>query len=156
MAQKFSTPEPKMDMTPMIDVTFQLIIFLMLLANFSIENITLELASMKTAEEDEGTAEGGWVAISITRNGDIFLNRTRMGPGNEERTWRRFFGELEEFARQGGQDEKGLSRVRAKLRPDLGSKWCYLQMVQFCLSQAKIYRLQITANMPYEWEEDVN
>ena len=145
--------EIEMNMTPMIDVVFQLLIFFMLLTGFTSDKITLELASMKTAEQTPTDSSGGWRTININRSGEIFLGKTLLGPGNDKRTWVRFLNELDTIVRQGDRDAEGNSMVRFRLRPDLGAKWCYMQMVEFCLSREKIFKIQISANMPFEWEQ---
>ena len=73
MAQKRSETECKMNMTPMIDVVFQLLIFFILvteLQNKDYVQLTLPRADQAKAEED---IPKGRMTISITKDGEIMV-----------------------------------------------------------------------------------
>ena len=63
------------DMTPMIDIVFQLILFFLVSTTFAIlPGIKLRLPQSSTAE---GTSMQG-ITISASENGDLFFNDTKV------------------------------------------------------------------------------
>ena len=63
------------DMTPMIDIVFQLILFFLVSTTFAIlPGIKLNLPQSSTAE---GTSMQG-ITISASENGDLFFNDTKV------------------------------------------------------------------------------
>lgn len=62
-----------MDLAPLIDIVFQLLIFFMLTSTFSNPSIKMLLPRASTQE----TAEREQIVISITQSGEIFLNDER-------------------------------------------------------------------------------
>ncbi|MBM3992041.1 MAG: biopolymer transporter ExbD [Planctomycetes bacterium] len=71
-----ASDEIAMDMTPMIDVTFQLIIFFMLLMDMSQKDLeTLVLPKALSAEEDKPNPLDPRPVINITADGRILVKR---------------------------------------------------------------------------------
>lgn len=62
-----------LDMAPLIDVVFQLLIFFMLTASFS--NPAMRLNLPKAVTKDPGHKE--YVVVNVRQNGEIFLNEKR-------------------------------------------------------------------------------
>ncbi len=67
--------QSNIDMTPMLDVVFQLILFFLVSTTFAIlPGIKLNLPQSKTAES---TSMQG-ITISASENGDLFFNDTKV------------------------------------------------------------------------------
>lgn len=64
--------EISIDLTPLIDVVFMLLIFFIMTATFSKPVIDVILPSSKTAEKVEHVTKE--VAVSVTEKGEIFYN----------------------------------------------------------------------------------
>lgn len=76
LAKSQSNDEILMDMTPMIDVTFQLIIFFMLLMDMSQKDLeTLVLPKALSAVEDKPNPLDPRPVINITADGQILVKR---------------------------------------------------------------------------------
>ena len=58
------------ELTPLIDVVFQLLVFFLLTTSFSLPAVPLALPAARTGQEKQ---EQGTIVISITREGNIFL-----------------------------------------------------------------------------------
>ncbi len=75
-----------MDMTPMIDVTFQLIIFFMLLMDMSTKDLEdLVLPKAETASPDKPNPADQRAVINITSDGRILVKRDPLyDPNNDD------------------------------------------------------------------------
>ncbi len=75
-----------MDMTPMIDVTFQLIIFFMLLMDMSTKDLEdLVLPKAETATPDKPNPKDQRAVINITSDGRILVKRDPLyDPNNDD------------------------------------------------------------------------
>jgi len=68
--------KPELNLTPLIDMVFLLLIFFLLTANFLREGgISIRLPTAKTAVLQNGTSE---ITVFINATGEIFIDRTRM------------------------------------------------------------------------------
>jgi biopolymer transport protein ExbD len=63
-----------LDMAPLIDVVFQLLIFFMLTSSFS--NPSLKLSLPKAVTQDKKEPE--YVVVSIDKSGTVFVDRTQI------------------------------------------------------------------------------
>jgi biopolymer transport protein ExbD len=69
MARRTEDEPPQLNMTPMIDVVFNLVIFFLIVTDLTqkeLENLTLPLA--ERAKQDQGTEEDERVIINIVEN----------------------------------------------------------------------------------------
>ncbi|MFW6210778.1 MAG: ExbD/TolR family protein, partial [bacterium] len=70
-----------LNITPLIDIVFQLVIFFMLTANFIMQpGIELNLSGAKHAPLQEHST----VIVSVSKDGDVFVNENAAGAGNFE------------------------------------------------------------------------
>ncbi len=67
-----------LDMAPLIDVVFQLLIFFMLTSSFSHATMNVALPKAKTVDQPQQEK----IIISITETGDIFLNEEKASLGS--------------------------------------------------------------------------
>lgn len=67
-----------LDMAPLIDVVFQLLIFFMLTSSFSHSTMNVALPQAKTVDQPQQEK----IIISITQAGDIFLNDQKTSLGS--------------------------------------------------------------------------
>jgi biopolymer transport protein ExbD len=73
--RSFSAGHHTIDMIPMIDVVFQLILFFLVSTTFSmLPGIALNLPESSTAESTERTA----LSLSIIRRDEVYLNKDRI------------------------------------------------------------------------------
>ncbi len=129
----------KIDMTPMIDVVFLLIIFFMLVTEMSkmeIEAITLPFAL--SAKEEEETHEPR-VLVNLTDKGMIrHMHRDRTG---EE-----FLRILQIEAAKCDSDVDGLPIMSVKIRADAMCEYKYVQEVMIQCMKAFIWKLSFGAS----------
>lgn len=78
-------PALSLDMTPMIDIVFQLLIFFMLSSSFLAPSINLTLPKAVTRDE----AKTQQIIVSVDQKGNVFLNTLEI-------PWERLKGALEE------------------------------------------------------------
>ncbi|MDF1801194.1 MAG: biopolymer transporter ExbD [Planctomycetota bacterium] len=89
---KHKFEELELDMTPMIDVVFLLIIFFMLITDMTQQDLeVLTLPKATTAEPDEPDPKDFRPVINITQTGDMIVKRDKIfsgkdGGGDEDET----------------------------------------------------------------------
>lgn len=68
------------DMTPMIDMTFQLVAFLMVLVNFSADDVSqaLTLPESELAKPPDGVPPENRIIIQITKEGRVIMGAEEM------------------------------------------------------------------------------
>ncbi len=71
-------PALSLDMTPMIDIVFQLLIFFMLSSSFLAPSINLTLP--KAVTQDDSKAQK--IIVSVDKKGSVFLNTLEIPLGN--------------------------------------------------------------------------
>jgi len=77
--------DERLDITPLIDVIFQLLMFFLLTSNYVQENrpnIPIDVPRASTSEE-QATVQN--LVVSIDRQGSLFLERKRLGSLDELR-----------------------------------------------------------------------
>ncbi|SRR5258706_9491516 len=153
-----SIPDPNADpnegigfnMTPMIDVVFQLIIFLMLANDMSRKEIEdLDLPSASHGDEDHGLLEKTRVIVNLLRN-------DTGGPPilkvhGEEMDLQRFQQYLLPIADQHREeDQHRASEIYILIRADRGSRWQDVQWVMQAAADPKIrvHKLQFATTNP--------
>jgi biopolymer transport protein ExbD len=138
------------NMTPMIDVVFQLIIFLMLANDMSRKEIEdLNLPDALHGQEDKGLNEKQRVIVNLLKNetgGPPTLKVKGI-----EMNLDQFQQFLEPLARMHLEEEPPhASEVYVLIRADRGSRWQDVQWVmQACANEKiKIYKMQFATTNP--------
>lgn len=73
--QRRPRPSLSPELTPLIDVVFQLLVFFLLTTTFTLPAVPLDLPEAKSGREsrDEGT-----MVLSITESGELFIEDSRL------------------------------------------------------------------------------
>lgn len=138
------------NMTPMIDVIFQLLIFLMLANDLSRKEIEdLKLPEAIHAVEDKGSAEEHRMIVNLQKGKDggppVFKVK------GVEKNLNQFSQELRAYARQFVEKESPqASEVFLLIRADTNARWQDVQYVmQVCADTSiKVYKLQFATEDP--------
>ena len=122
-----------MDMTPMIDVIFQLIIFFMCVTDMADQSrAMLELPAARKAEPD--VAEPGRLIINVTNRGDVIINGQARGEGD----LREIF-QLE--SRSSPKDETGSAIRPVYIRADRDVEFRHVQRVMGLAAEFQLFRV---------------
>ncbi len=134
-------PEQKLNMTPMIDVVFLLIIFFMLVSELS--KMEAEAISLPTATKgvDDKEPPKGRIVINIKEKGTIVVSRREYSP----RGLRALLHERSVRSR----DADGLSTVPVKVRADAQVSYKYVQQVMVQCMREYIWQMSFGC-MPHE------
>jgi len=136
--EKFT--EIKVDMTPMIDVVFNLIIFFMLVNQMvQEERATLELPIANEALEEK-TADRNRLIINVHRDGTLEI-------GGERILWRNLPPLLFEEA-EISKNLQGYSERSILIRADKDTPYKYIQKVFQDCAQSNLYKIAIGATIP--------
>jgi biopolymer transport protein ExbD len=158
MAQEAETDasDLEINMTPMIDVVFQLIIFLMLANDMSrkeIEDLKLPLA--RHAVEDKADEKDPRVVVNIIKGDDT--TEPKLKVKGKELTLPEFKARLlEQTARAGREaDSTAASKLFVLIRADEKARWQDVQFImQACADPAiKVYKLQFATDDPKKAEK---
>jgi biopolymer transport protein ExbD len=125
--------EPKLNMTPMIDVVFQLLLFFMLVTEMS--KMEAEAISLPTATkgiEDRKPLKNRLV-INVKKEGTIVINRREFSP-------RGLRGYLHGVSVR-FRDADGLSTLPVKIRADANVQYKYVQQVMVQCMREYIWKL---------------
>ena len=156
MAKKFDPDSllegTEMNMTPMIDIVFQLIIFLMLANDLSRKEIEdLELPEAIHASEDKGDKEKYRIIVNLLKNeGDQLPTLKVKGMEMNLDTFKQFL--RPEADRNREPDGPKASELYVLVRADTHSRWQDVQWVmQACADpQIRVYKLQFATTKPPE------
>jgi biopolymer transport protein ExbD len=131
--------ELRMNMTPMIDIVFQLIIFFMIVSEF--QNMELEQITLPFALEAKEEAKDlpNRIIINVTDKGDILMMRRQY-------TIEELKALLIERARTSPKDADGLPTIAVKLRADAECEYKYVQQVIVQCMRAYIWKLSFGAS----------
>lgn len=136
--------DAKMNMTPMIDVVFLLIIFFMVvseLVKLDIEPVTLPWAS--EAKEDSNPPEDR-IIVNVKADptgvdhGTIWVNHKLLSPAE-------FRTKLHEQKIRSGLDKEGLPKISVKIRGDKDVEWKYIQNVMVACTREQVWRVSFGA-----------
>ena len=153
--------DAKMQMTPMIDMTFLLVVFFMLTIDLSQKEffpVELPYAS-EGAEDKEDKVGPKRFIINLTADGEVIFksmtfNLAADDPGTQDDAIQALTENLLRIHREGGEGDlrepDGASKVPVMIHADRGTKWKYVQWVmQACAHQdIKIYKLQFAVKKP--------
>ncbi len=153
MAQKAQIDVSDLDinMTPMIDVVFQLIIFLMLASDLSRKEIEdLTLPSAENSEEDKGILEKRRIIVNLLRGknaGDPPILKVKAIEMNVDE-FKRWIAPWADFARE--KESPNAAELFVLIRADKGARWQDVQWVmQVCADpKIRIYKLQFAVARP--------
>ncbi|MEZ6185930.1 MAG: biopolymer transporter ExbD [Planctomycetota bacterium] len=157
-------PEPKLDLTPMIDIVFNLIIFFMIvsdMSNLDMEEIALPFADQ--AKKDEGAAPGEItrsITINVLSAGTIKIRgKTMTADPTQKGNGYMWLGDYLRTEVAGyevePQDENGVaaSKLEVNIRADRGAPFKYVQQVfDACIGypneapRAPIYKTSLAAS----------
>ncbi len=147
--------EEELDMTPMIDIVFNLLIFFMVVTDLTqqeLANLVLPLAN--TAVQDKDNDKDDRVIINIDENGLLLHKGTRI-------TLQELGTRLEHLrtvykkkmalkGKSGVEIIKGgaeASKLFVLLRADRNTPWQHIQWVMTIMAEAKLYKLQFATKI---------
>ena len=164
MAAKDVIPDSedaKLNMTPMIDITFLLVVFFMLTIDLSSKEfkpVELPYAS-EGAEDKEEPDEVKRFVINLDAKGEVsfktyVFNLSSEDPGEADDA---IIALKDALRRVHGKDATliepdGASKVPVMVHADWGAKWKYVQWImQACADPAiKIYKIQFAVKKPHK------
>lgn len=156
------TEDAKMNMTPMIDMTFLLVVFFMLTIDLSSKEffpVELPYATEGIEDKPDPTNEIKRFVINLTRDGKIHFKQNEFDlasddPGIQDDNIVALRTALRQLHSEGGgnilREPDGASKVPVMIHADWGTKWKYVQWVmQACAHpDIKIYKLQFAVKKP--------
>ncbi len=155
------TEDAKMNMTPMIDMTFLLVVFFMLTIDLSQkEFFPVDLPFATTGVEDkEEDDEVRRFVINLTGDGTVHFksyefNLASEDPGEQDDAIQALQDALRQVHSERGEillrEKDGASKVPVMIHADWGAKWKYVQWImQACAHpDIKIYKLQFAVKKP--------
>jgi biopolymer transport protein ExbD len=145
----------EMNMTPMIDIVFQLIIFLMVANDMSRKEIEdLQLPQAKHAQEDKGEKEKYRIIVNLLRN------ERKNQPDLKVKGREMDLAEFQQFLkpeadRNREPDGPKASELYILIRADRQSRWQDVQwVIQACCDPAiRVYKLQFATEDPKKYEK---
>lgn len=138
--------ELEMDMTPMIDIVFQLIIFFMIVSDMSQQDLAeLTLPKADMAIDDE--TEPGRMIVNILTNGEIEIKRNRYGTLDNKDAENALRAYLLTEVQKGERDEDNLSERSLLVRADKQTQFKEVQKVMRICGETgiQIYKVHLAA-----------
>ena len=155
------TDDAKLNMTPMIDITFLLVVFFMLTIDLSSkEYFPVELPfATEGVEDKEEQGDVKRFVINLTRSGRVLFKSYEFDlasedPGLQDDAIQALQDALRQVHNEGGgavlREPDGASKVPVLIHADWGAKWKYVQWImQACAHpDIKIYKLQFAVKRP--------
>ncbi len=136
----------KMDMTPMIDVVFQLIIFFMLVTDMSQQDLAeLKLPYAQTAAKDE--LMKGRLTFNLLKDGEIEIKRDRKGTMDDPNTQDWVRGFLQREVAKKPLEPDGTSDRPILIRADRETEFKHVQKIlRVCGENGiRIYKIHLAA-----------
>lgn len=135
----------EIDMTPMIDIVFQLIIFFMIVIDLSQQDLEdLVLPMSHQAMEDE--AEEGRLYVNINRKGEYIMTRQKLTL-QDLGTQLKLKVDAPRPKNKPVRDKMGLAERPILIRADMATEFKHLQKVMFLCGQEglKIWQVNLAA-----------
>ncbi|MGQ0612264.1 MAG: ExbD/TolR family protein [Planctomycetaceae bacterium] len=141
--------ECKMDMTAMIDIVFNLVIFFMLVTDINQKDLaalTLPLAHM--SQDDDGKDGDDRLIVNISQEGVILIkDQTKSLDALAtflEAAKRGYDARQALLGKEGSEEKAGqkVSKLFVLLRADKDTPWQHIQYIMTIMAEAKIYKLQ--------------
>lgn len=134
----------KMDMTPMIDVVFNLIIFFMLVTQMvTIERAELELPRANKAREEQAT-DSKQLVINVHRKPE---DGKWIEVAGRKYTWAEFSDLLQTEANDAKPSSDDPSERQVLVRGDIDTPYRMIQRVMLECAKKKIYKLSFAAKI---------
>ncbi|MBM3984152.1 MAG: biopolymer transporter ExbD [Planctomycetes bacterium] len=136
----------KMDMTPMIDVVFQLIIFFMLVTDMSQQDLAeLKLPYAQKAAKDE--LMKGRLTFNLLKDGEIEIKRDRKGTMDDPGTQNWVRGFLQREVAKKPLEPDGTSDRPILIRADRETEFKHVQKIlRVCGENGiRIYKIHLAA-----------
>ncbi len=137
----------KLDMTPMIDVVFQLIIFFMLVTDMSQQDLAeLKMPFAATAAKDE--LMKGRLTFNVLKSGEIEIKRARKGTMDEAGTQEEVRGYLVREVAKGRKESDGTSERAILIRADKDTEFKHVQKILRVCGETgiRIYKIHLGAS----------
>jgi biopolymer transport protein ExbD len=137
----------KMDMTPMIDVVFQLIIFFMLVTDMSQQDLAeLHLPYAERAAKDE--LMKGRLTFNVLKDGEIEIKRAKQGTMDDPDTQNWVRGFLVREVAKGKLEPDGTSERAILIRADRDTEFKHIQkLLRVCGETGiRIYKIHLGAS----------
>jgi len=150
VARQMLDDKGEMDMTPMIDIVFNLLIFFMVVSDLTqkdLANLTLPLAYM--AQEDKDDDPDDRVILNVDEKGELLfkskpinLDELKAILENQKKYYNA------KMAAEGGSGYEDLpgggkaSKLYVLLRADRDTPWQHVQWLMTIMAEAKLYKLQ--------------
>jgi biopolymer transport protein ExbD len=151
--------EAKMNMTPMIDMTFLLVVFFMLTIDLSTKEffpVELPFATQGVEDKDEEGDVRRFV-INLAGDGTVYFKHMQFklaseDPGEQDDAIQALTTALRQIHGNDPtvREKDGASKVPVMIHGDWGAKWKYVQWImQACAHpDIKIYKLQFAVKKP--------
>jgi len=129
---------PAMNMTPMIDVTFQLIIFFMCVSQFwNLEKEEVSLPSAEKAKTETEAVTTARLVVNLLENGDLVVSKNRVGLDA--------LGAMLQSEADSHKTADGDVKVAVLLRADTGVEFKHVQDIMLACARAGIWQLSFAA-----------
>ncbi|MEW6359728.1 MAG: biopolymer transporter ExbD [Planctomycetota bacterium] len=139
------------DMTPMIDIVFQLIIFFVTVSELSkAQNLKLELPMADTANPDT-RVKADRLVVNMDENGKVHL--VGLEPMNVHDARLREILRFE--AKRSMVKEEGMAERQVILRADKRMEFRHVQGFMKDCQEAKIWQLELQADLPADVRPDM-
>ncbi|MHC4939161.1 MAG: ExbD/TolR family protein [Planctomycetota bacterium] len=152
--KKDVTESGELDMTPMIDIVFNLLIFFMVVTDLTqkdLAELTLPIAYM--AQEDKDDDEDDRIILNVDKHGALIWRSEARSLGEiksilaqqkilYEKKCRRLNKEAYETLKSGAKATK----LYVLLRADKDTPWQHVQWLMTIMAQEKYYKLQFASS----------
>jgi len=155
--QQMADEQFKMDLMPMIDIVFQLIIFFMLVTEIKKEEIeAMVLPKLRAAQKDVDPPEYR-VVVNVTfridKEGSSYSTRDGLivrGKPFTQKTLEEYLRGYDQYVRrEKSMGTADLSQVFVKIRADARVKWSKVQEAQMACTKALIYQVSYGSEKIY-------
>ncbi|MHC5209382.1 MAG: ExbD/TolR family protein [Planctomycetota bacterium] len=139
----------KMDMTPMIDVVFQLIIFFMLVTDMTQQDLAeLKLPVAQMAAKDE--TEEGRMTINVLKEGEIEIKRVKYATLDDAGAVSALRSFLAREVALGKKEPDGTSERALLIRADQHTEFKHIQKVMRICGEngIRVYKIHLAAAQP--------
>jgi biopolymer transport protein ExbD len=138
--------EVKMDMTPMIDVVFLMIIFFMIVSDMSQQDLADIVLPLAEQASDDKTEEGRMI-VNIYPDGMIEIKKNKYQTLENQNAVNALRAYLQTEVAKGDKDEAGLSERALLIRADKTTKFKEVQKVmRICGEEGiKVYKVQLAS-----------
>jgi biopolymer transport protein ExbD len=156
MAIQIKVEETKLNMTPMIDMTFLLVVFFMLtldMTNKEFEQVDLPYAYQGTEMPKDEDMRGVFT-INVLNSGQVKMkghafDLSSPDPAVQKQAIEAFEAYLRPLVQNPDfLEPDGLSRVTVIVHGDREAQWRYAQWVMQSAARLKVYRIRFTVSKP--------